>query len=88
METALKLEIKHLYTRERVTIVLFKGNNKFLFIQMINLGLGLILNSSLNKAETVSSDPQKGVFQHSGGRYIKNCLGASSQTPIVHGGSL
>ena len=54
METALKLKIKHLYNRERVIIiVLFKGNNQFLFIQMMNLGLGLISNSSLNKAETV-----------------------------------
>ena len=52
METALKLKIKHLYNRERVIIVLFKRNNQFLFIQMMK-NLGLILNSSLNKAETV-----------------------------------
>ena len=84
METALKLKIKHLYNRERVIIiVLFKGNNQFLFIQMMNLGLGLISNSSLNKAETVSPVPQKGVFQNSGGHYIKHFLGASPQTPTA-----
>ena len=90
METALKLKIKHLYNRERVIIVLFKGNSQFLFIQMmkLNFGLGLILNSSLIKAETVSSVPQKGVFQYSGGRYIKNFLGASPQAPICQAASL
>ena len=35
METGLKLKIKHLYNRESIIIVLFKGNNKFLFIQMM-----------------------------------------------------
>ena len=37
METALKLKIKHLYNMERVFIVLFKGNDQFLFIQMMKL---------------------------------------------------
>ena len=83
METALKLKIKHLHTRERVIIVLFKGNNQFLFIQMMKLRPWIYLEFQLNKAETVSSVPQKGVLKHSRGRYIENFLGANPQTPIA-----
>ena len=82
METALKLKIKHLYSRERAIIVQFKGNTQFLFIQMMKLRLGLILNSRLNRAETVSSVPQKGVFPHSRGRHTKYFLGASPSPPF------
>ena len=53
METALTVKIKHLHNRERVIIVLFKGNNQFLFIQMIKLRPWINFNFSLNKAETV-----------------------------------
>ena len=37
METALQLRFKHFYNRERVSIVLFRGNNQILFIQMMKL---------------------------------------------------
>ena len=67
LETALKLKLKHLYTRERVIIVLFKGNNQLLFNQMLKLRPWI--------------NPQKGVFQHSGGSYIKTFSGGKPLDP-------